>query len=89
MSRADNAGSSTSKRLYRKGISLSGAEKQREFTARKRETHKSLNVFIHNAHKEGLDQLCAERGMTQAEMVESLIEQELGKEADPGFKVIE
>ncbi|MFE0587835.1 replication regulatory protein RepA [Pantoea vagans] len=89
MSRADNAGSSTSKRLYRKGKPLTGAEKQRGFTARKRETHKALYVFIHNAHKDGLDKLCEERGLTLAEMVESLIEQELGKEADPDFEVTE
>ena len=87
MSRADNAESSTSKRLYRKGNPLSAAEKQRHFAARKRDTHKSVNVFIHNAHKDGLDQLCAERGMTQAEMIESFIEQELGKYADPTRKV--
>ena len=80
---SDTEPSSTAKRLYRKGNPLSAAEKQRLSVARKKDTHEKLCVFIHNAHKEGFQKLCEEHGVTQARMVERLIEAELAKKADP------
>lgn len=80
---ANTEPSSTAKRLYRKGNPLSAAEKQRLSIARKKETHTELFVYIHKAHKEGFQKLCKEHGLTQARMVERLIEAELAKKADP------
>ncbi|MBK0035847.1 replication regulatory protein RepA [Erwinia sp. S43] len=80
---AKTESSSTAKRIYRKGNPLSGAEKQRRSVARKKETHTELYVFIHKAHKAGFQKLCEEHGLTQARMIERLIEEELAKKADP------
>lgn len=84
MSKTANAEtSSTAKRIYRKGNPLTQAEKQRISISRKKETHEKLSVYIQNAHKAGFQKLCAEHGLTQAAMVERLIETELAKKADP------
>jgi hypothetical protein len=68
--------SSETKRSYRKGNPLSDAEKQRMSTARKRATHKEVKVFIEPKIKELLMSMCAEDGLTQAEVLEQLIERE-------------
>ncbi|HAD0068759.1 TPA_asm: transcriptional regulator, partial [Salmonella enterica subsp. enterica serovar Typhimurium] len=46
MSQIENAVTSSSKRIYRKGNPLSSAEKKRLSISRKKTTHKELNVFI-------------------------------------------
>ena len=64
------------KRLYRKGNPLSVGERKLNSVSRKKETHKSVSVFIRNAQKDKLDMFCHEYGLTQAEMIEILIERE-------------
>ncbi|MEQ9927981.1 replication regulatory protein RepA [Pectobacterium parvum] len=78
MSQSVNAVSSLSKtkRIYRKGNALSNAEKQRMSTARKRSTHKEVKVFIEPQFKELLMSMCEQDGLTQAEVLEQLIERE-------------
>ncbi|MGF8942512.1 RepB family protein, partial [Klebsiella pneumoniae] len=44
--------------------------------SRKRDTHKAITVFIQNAKKAMLDDLCSKSNMTQAEIIELLIERE-------------
>ena len=82
MSQAENAATSSSKakRPYRKGHPLSSSERKLRSVSRKRDTHKAVTVFIRNSRKDKLDALCAEYDMTQAELLELLIEQEdMGK----------
>lgn len=87
MSQASNAEpSSAAKRPYRKGNPLTAAEKQRRSVARKKETHTELFVFIHKTHKEVFQELCKEYGLTQARMVERLIEAELARKTDSDIK---
>ncbi|MFO5568415.1 RepB family protein, partial [Klebsiella pneumoniae] len=59
MSQIENAGTSSSKtkRVNRKRQPLSGAEKQKMFVSRKKETHKAINVFIDKQLKDDLVQL--------------------------------
>jgi hypothetical protein len=66
--------SSKTKRTYRKGNPMSATERQLAAIARKRETHKEVNVFLRNPMKEQLQQLCEEEGLTQGQMIEKLIE---------------
>ncbi|KZR34918.1 replication regulatory protein RepA [Enterobacter genomosp. S] len=73
MSQTGNAGTSSSKRVYRKGNPLTGAEKQRISVSRKKETHKAINVFIQIELKHELTQLCKDSGLTQTEMIEHWI----------------
>ncbi|EAM2340961.1 MULTISPECIES: replication regulatory protein RepA [Enterobacter cloacae complex] len=80
MSQAGNAGTSSSKRAYRRGAALSTSERKKHSVSRKRETHKPVNVFIRNALKEKLDALCQEQGITQAEAIEQLLEREVNGE---------
>lgn len=81
MSQAVNAvtSSSKTKRSYRKGNPMSATERQLAAIARKRETHKEVNVFIRNLMKDQLLQLCEEEGLTQGQMIEKLIEIETGR----------
>ncbi|MEZ2693713.1 replication regulatory protein RepA [Hafnia alvei] len=78
MSQSTNAETSSSKtkRSYRKGHPLSVGERKLRSVSRKKETHKSVSIFIRNAHKDKLDEFCDEYGLTQAEMIEVLIERE-------------
>ncbi len=78
MSQSESAvtSSSGSKRAYRKGNPLTGAEKQRISVSRKKKTHKAINVFIRNDLKDVFLQLCQQYGVTQAEMIEGWIENE-------------
>lgn len=79
MSQIENAVTSSSKekRPYRKGQPLSSGERKQRSVSRKKDTHKAVTVFIHNANKLRLDTLCSEYGMTQAELFEYLLEQEV------------
>lgn len=70
MSQVENAGTSSLKRVYRKGNPLTGAEKQRMSVSRKKDTHKAINVFIQSELKNELTQLCEDSGLTQTEMIE-------------------
>lgn len=78
MSQSTNAvtSSSKTKRPYRKGNPLSNTEKQRASIARKRATHKEVKVFIEPQLKELLINMCEQDGLTQAEILEKLIERE-------------
>ena len=78
MSQTENAvpSSSKTKRPYRKGNPLSNTEKQRASIARKRATHKEVKVFIEPQLKELLINMCEQDGLTQAEVLERLIERE-------------
>lgn len=76
MSQIRNAVTSSSKRAYRKGNPLSLAERQHASLSRKRATHKELRVFLPNALKNHLQEMCAAEGITQAEMIERLIRKE-------------
>lgn len=80
MSQTGNVETSSPKRAYRKGTPLSPSERKMHSVSRKRETHKPVNVFIRNALKDKLDALCQELGLTQAEVIELLLEREVGGE---------
>ncbi|EEL3199967.1 replication regulatory protein RepA [Salmonella enterica] len=80
MSQVGNAETSSPKRAYRRGAALSPSERKMHSVSRKRETHKPVNVFIRNALKDKLDALCRERGLTQGEAIELLLEQEVSGE---------
>jgi len=58
------------KRPYRKGNPLTLAERQQAALARKRVTHKEVRIFVRNDLKARLQEICEERGLTQAEMIE-------------------
>jgi len=81
MSQVLNTGSSSSKkkRSYRKGNPMSASERQLAVIARKRKTHKEVNVFIRNPMKDQLLRLCEDEGLTQGQMIEKLIEIETGR----------
>lgn len=81
MSQPENVGTSSSKpkRPYRKGQPLSVSERKLRSVSRKKETHKAVTVFIPNAKKAMLDDLCSEFNMTQAKVIELLIERESEK----------
>ncbi|ELG0755154.1 MULTISPECIES: replication regulatory protein RepA [Enterobacteriaceae] len=76
MSQTENAATTSSKRAYRKGNPLSGAEKQRLSVERRSATHQSLNALILATFKEQLVRFAEEEGLTQAQMMEKLIERE-------------
>lgn len=76
MPQVGNADTSSSKpkRAYRRGEPLSVGERKLRSVSRKKETHKAVSVFIRNAQKDKLDELCDEHGVTLAEMIEILID---------------
>ena len=78
MSQTENVVTSSSgaKRAYRKGKPLSEAERQRAASVRKRAVCKEIKVFVRPELKNYLTSLCAEEGVTQAELIERLIEKE-------------
>ncbi len=78
MSQIDNAVTSSSKdkRVYRKGSPMSASEKQMAAVARKRVTHEEIKVFVRNPLKDILIDLCSRDGITQAQLVEKLLEKE-------------
>ncbi|HEN3636754.1 TPA: replication regulatory protein RepA [Yersinia enterocolitica] len=77
MSQCIDNSSATMKRPYRKGNPLSPAEKQQASVARKRMTHKEVKIFVRKPLKDSLNELCKEYGLTQAELIENLIEREV------------
>lgn len=79
MAQAENAvtSSSNSTRSYRKGSPMSASEKQMAAVARKRVTHKEIKVFVRNPLKDCMVELCEREGITQAQFVEKLLENEL------------
>lgn len=75
MSQAVNAvtSSSKTKRIYRKGNPMSPSERQQALVARKKETHKEIRVYVQSDLKNNLQRLCEAEGVTQTEMIETLI----------------
>lgn len=84
MSQKENAvtSSSKTKRPYRKGNPMSATERQLAAIARKRKTHKEVNVFIRNPMKDQLLHLCEQEGLTQGEMIEKLIQIETERRSE-------
>ncbi|EJP7814079.1 TPA: replication regulatory protein RepA [Escherichia coli] len=76
MSQTENAVTSSSKekRVYRKGHPLSVSERQQSFVARKRETHKEIKILVPKELKRKFQEMCAESGLTQAELFSRLID---------------
>lgn len=70
---------SVSKDKYsqRRSKPMSASEKQMAAVARKRVTHKEIKVFVRNPLKELMMKLCNNEGITQAEFIERLLENEL------------
>lgn len=68
--------SSKTKRPYRKGNPLTVTQRKMASVARKRETHKEISVFVRDLLKTKLTAFCEEDGLTQAQMIEVLIERE-------------
>ena len=58
---------------------MTASEKQLASIARKRATHKEINVFVRNPLKEQLIELCSDEGLTQGQMIEMLIEREANR----------
>lgn len=79
MPRSGNSAISSSKdiRQQRKSSPMSDSEKQMAAVARKRITHKEIKVFVRNPLKDIMIELCNREGITQAQFVEKLIENEL------------
>lgn len=78
MSQFENARTSSSKvkRSYRKGNPVPAKERQKASLERRSDTHKALHAVILNAQKEKLEALASEDGVTQAQMLEKIIENE-------------
>ena len=63
--------------VQRKRVPMSDSEKQMAAVARKRVTHKEIKVFVRNPLKDIMIELCNKEGLTQAQFVEALLENEL------------
>ncbi|EPK0234605.1 replication regulatory protein RepA [Escherichia coli] len=70
-----------SKRTYRKGNPVPARERQRASLARRSNTHKAFHAVIQARLKDRLSELADEEGITQAQMLEKLIESELKRRA--------
>ena len=83
MSQTENAvtSSSCTKRTYRKGNPVPARERQRASLARRSNTHKAFHAVIQARLKDRLSELADEEGITQAQMLEKLIESELKRRA--------
>ena len=83
MSQTENAVTSSSgnKRAYRKGNPVPARERQRASLARRSNTHKAFHAVIQARLKDRLSELADEKGITQAQMLEKLIESELKRRA--------
>ena len=83
MSQTENAVTSSSgtKRTYRKGNPVPARERQRAYLARRSNTHKAFHAVIQARLKDRLSELADEEGITQAQMLEKLIESELKRRA--------
>ncbi|MGG6101251.1 MULTISPECIES: replication regulatory protein RepA [Pantoea] len=71
-----NAATGKSKRVYRKGNPMPPKERQKASLERRSDTHKSLHAVILSSQKEKLEALASEEGLTQAQMLELIIENE-------------
>lgn len=78
MSQAENAVTSSSKekRQYGKGSPVPARERQKASLARRSATHKAVHAVILSSSKKKLAQFAEEEGITQAQMIEKLIELE-------------
>ncbi|WP_225388886.1 replication regulatory protein RepA [Escherichia coli] len=83
MSQTENAVTSSSgnKRAYWKGNPVPARERQRASLARRSNTHKAFHAVIQARLKDRLSELADEEGITQAQMLEKLIESELKRRA--------
>ena len=83
MSQTENAVTSSSgnKRAYRKGNPVPARGRQRASLARRSNTHKAFHAVIQARLKDRLSELADEEGITQAQMLEKLIESELKRRA--------
>ena len=81
MSQTENAAASSSKakREYRKGDPVPARVRQRVSLARRSATHKAFHAVISASLKEKLAQFAEEEGITQAQMFEKLIAQEVDR----------
>ncbi len=81
MSQAGNAATSSSKekRQYRKGSPVPARERQQASLARRSSTHKAFHAVIRTSLKKKLAQFAEEEGITQAQMIEKLIELEASR----------
>ena len=83
MPQTENAVTSSSgtKRAYRKGNPVPAKERQRASLDRRSKTHKAFHAVIQARLKDRLSELADEEGITQAQMLEKLIESELKRRA--------
>ncbi|HHL2713055.1 TPA: replication regulatory protein RepA [Yersinia enterocolitica] len=68
--------SSETKRPYRKGNPVPARERQKASLERRSSTHKAFHAVILSSLKDKLEQLAVAEGITQAQMIERLIEVE-------------
>lgn len=64
------------KRQYRKGNPVPARERQQASLERRSSTHKAFHAVILSSLKDKLEQLAVAEGITQAQMLERLIEAE-------------
>ncbi|MFS7282017.1 replication regulatory protein RepA [Serratia proteamaculans] len=78
MSRVVNAvtSSSKAKRQYSKGNPVPARERQQASLSRRSSTHKAFHAVILSSLKDKLEKLAVAEGLTQAQMIERLIELE-------------
>jgi len=77
MSSRDSVTSAPAKKVTRnRAHPTPDKERVRAYKARKSETHKAVNLYIRSDMKEILIKLCELKGITQAEVLESLLESE-------------
>lgn len=69
--------SKRTKRTYREGKAVPPKERMQAYLSRKSATHKTLSAVIRIQLKDKLVQFAQEDGITQAEMLERLIEAEI------------
>ena len=79
MSQTENAETSSLKgtRAHRKRSPMTASEKQMAAVARKRINHKEVKVFVRNPLKDMMIEFCNRNGITQAQFIEKLLENEL------------
>jgi hypothetical protein len=78
MSQVVNGVTSSSKRPYRKATCFCGRTSA-ESCCPKKATHKEVRVFVRDKLKNQLQIMCENEGITQAAMIERLIERESAK----------
>lgn len=68
--------STKAKRQYNKGNPVPARERQQASLSRRSSTHKAFHAVILSSLKDKLEQLAVAEGITQAQMIERLIELE-------------